>query len=247
MKIKSNFGVNFVVENNLEDYRVDNLKDKEPETIKWIDDFQMGSTFVDIGANIGQYSLYASVHRDCKVYSFEPFYKNYNKLIENIKVNNCENKISPILCALSSGQTMSNFFIKDERSSSSGHQIGKNIDEQGNIFESVFNYSIMTFELDFFIKTFSLESPNYIKIDVDGNENEIINGMSNVLNDTNLKSILIEVNTSQNKSSEIVNKIINCGFTTENNYNNLLTHSRIRRSKNSNNIAENIIFTKINK
>jgi tRNA G37 N-methylase Trm5 len=111
MKVKSNFGINFLVENDLEEYRVENLKEKEPETIKWIDDFQLGSTFLDIGANIGQYSLYAGVKRSCKVYSFEPYYKNYIKLIENIKANSCESSISPILCALSSNQQLSNFYI----------------------------------------------------------------------------------------------------------------------------------------
>jgi FkbM family methyltransferase len=244
MKVKSNFGINFLVENDLEEYRVENLKEKEPETIKWIDDFQLGSTFLDIGANIGQYSLYAGVKRSCKVYSFEPYYKNYIKLIENIKANSCESSISPILCALSSNQQLSNFYIKDDRSSSSGHQIGNNKDELGNIFDPISIYPVMTFSLDFFLKTFSIESPNYIKIDVDGNESEIIKGMRGVLKNSNLKSILIEINTQVENSSNILNYIMNYGFSTENIYNNMLQHSRIRRAKNSNNIAENIIFTK---
>ena len=33
---------------------------KEPETVDWIDKFNNGSNFIDIGANIGIYSLYAA-------------------------------------------------------------------------------------------------------------------------------------------------------------------------------------------
>ena len=41
--------------------------------------------------------------------------------------------------------------------------------------------------------------PNYIKIDVDGNEDLIVDGMKNILKHKNLKSILIEIN-KQNKN-----------------------------------------------
>ena len=41
--------------------RMDRMLTKEPETIKWINNFETDSVFFDIGANIGIYSLYSAV------------------------------------------------------------------------------------------------------------------------------------------------------------------------------------------
>ena len=56
-------------ENSLEDYRASSFFEKEPETVAWIDDFSEGSIYYDVGANIGIYSLYASIHKKCKTYA----------------------------------------------------------------------------------------------------------------------------------------------------------------------------------
>ena len=58
---------------------------KEPGTLAWIDTcFKEGDVFYDVGANIGQYSLYAALrHKNIKVYSFEPESQNYAALNKN--------------------------------------------------------------------------------------------------------------------------------------------------------------------
>ena len=78
MKIISNGNVNFFTENDLEEYRVESLLTKEFETISWINDFKVGEVLFDIGSNMGQYSLYSSKNIGNKVFSFEPYIKNYN-------------------------------------------------------------------------------------------------------------------------------------------------------------------------
>ena len=42
-------------------WRADTVLTKELDTIGWIDEFDEGSVFWDIGANVGVYSLYAGV------------------------------------------------------------------------------------------------------------------------------------------------------------------------------------------
>ena len=44
---------------------------KQPATIEWIDRFQPGSVFWDIGANVGVYTLYAALRGDTRVVAFE--------------------------------------------------------------------------------------------------------------------------------------------------------------------------------
>ena len=62
----------FAKSNSLNEYRVNTFLTKEPETINWINTFKEKDIFWDIGANIGLYSIYASVISKCKVFSFEP-------------------------------------------------------------------------------------------------------------------------------------------------------------------------------
>ena len=53
---------------------------KEPETIAWIDGFNEGDVFYDIGANIGVYSLYAAFKKKTQVFAFEPSPFNFATL-----------------------------------------------------------------------------------------------------------------------------------------------------------------------
>ena len=53
-------------------YRVDSLRSKEPDTIAWIAGFQPGEVLVDIGANVGMYTIWAAKTRGVRVFAFEP-------------------------------------------------------------------------------------------------------------------------------------------------------------------------------
>ena len=65
----------------MERYRWETWDTKEPETIAWIDSFEPGTCFWDVGANVGVYSLYAgSLDRDIKILAFEPHEANNTKL-----------------------------------------------------------------------------------------------------------------------------------------------------------------------
>ena len=59
---------------------------------------------LDIGANTGLFSLFAADtlrKEDFKIYAFEPFPPTYDKLVNNIRINNLEDKIIPINRGLS--------------------------------------------------------------------------------------------------------------------------------------------------
>ena len=89
--------LNFIVNSELEKYRIDSLYSKEPETIEWINSW-IGTklVFYDVGANIGIYSIYASMyHQNLLTYAFEPVHLNYEALSKNIDLQKNEN-IKPI-------------------------------------------------------------------------------------------------------------------------------------------------------
>jgi FkbM family methyltransferase len=66
----------------------------ETSEIVFLNDFlNEGDSFVDIGSNIGLFSLYASgkVGPNGQVIAFEPASQTYNRLLENIQLNNINN------------------------------------------------------------------------------------------------------------------------------------------------------------
>jgi FkbM family methyltransferase len=75
----------------------------EPDEGQFINDFLMeGDIFVDIGANIGLYTLMAArkIGSAGKVYSFEPTQTTFKRLLDNIAINGFKN-IIPVNKALS--------------------------------------------------------------------------------------------------------------------------------------------------
>ena len=165
---------------SLEEYYCETFFTKEPETIAWINSFQDGTVFFDIGANVGQYSIFASTANPVRSYAFEPYLVNFQRLCENITLNNTSNVI-PLFIALSNVNRIEKLYIGDTRFGASGNQVGQSIDERGIHFNPLQVQHIPTFCLDDFVEIFKLPSPNHMKIDVDGIENKIIEGMKHIL------------------------------------------------------------------
>jgi len=91
-------------------YRASSFEYKEPETIAWIDSFAPGASLLDIGANVGVYSLYAA-SRGNAVVALEPDALNYALLNLNVRLNNFGNQIMPYLVAAHNEAKFSNFNI----------------------------------------------------------------------------------------------------------------------------------------
>jgi FkbM family methyltransferase len=244
MIIKVHEKIQIICDNSLEEYRAESFFKKEPETIAWMNSFSQNQVFYDIGANIGQYSLYASLHAGSTVYSFEPYFKNYVRIKENAFINEIKENFYPLFCALSDRCSLDKFFVKDDRISSSGHQLGINVDEHGKEFDAKEEYPIFVYSIDFLLENFNIQKPNHIKIDVDGNEGRILAGMKKTLVLDSLISVLIEVNSQGEEKNNAIKMFSDFGFTIDNEFNVLDQHSRNRRKGTKSEIAENIVFTK---
>ncbi len=59
-----------------------------------------GSIIIDIGANIGVYSIFAAKNKNTIVYAFEPMVENFKLLEENIKLNKLDGSILPFNLAV---------------------------------------------------------------------------------------------------------------------------------------------------
>jgi FkbM family methyltransferase len=146
---------------------------KEPETIFWIEG--MRGCLWDIGANVGVYSLYAGM-LGIKVFAFEPSKINYETLVANIELNGLTN-VKAYKLAFSDKPGF-NRFQRYEESGLSGGQLGEGEDVVNMVRGDAL----------------SIEKPDHIKIDVDGQEGNVLLGLSGMLREKRVKSLMIEAN-----------------------------------------------------
>ena len=206
--------INFFVPNQLLEWRVDTYFSKEPETLEWIDSFQIKENLIfwDIGANIGLYSIYNSLkHPKSTTIAFEPSSSNLRILTRNISINNLEKNIKVVSIPLTNKE---NIFqeMKEGQFVEGGalNSFGEKFNFEGKEFKPTMRYSLLGTTINYFLENSILVIPDYIKIDVDGIEHLILEGGDKFLNDKKVKSLSIEINESfkeqYGKVSNLMNK-----------------------------------------
>jgi FkbM family methyltransferase len=178
--------------------RAESVLSKEPDTIRWIDSFQEGAVFWDIGANVGVFSLYAALRRPVTVLSFEPSAANYYVLARNIQLNGLCDRVRAYSVALSArtelaalnlaspslGMSLSHFGLPGEQSPYAETQ------------PQTANHGAIGFSIDEFVARFNPPFPTHVKIDVDGIELPILEGARGLLRDPRLESLIVELSLS---------------------------------------------------
>ena len=159
--------------------RINSYYTKEPNTLKWLDKMQPNETLVDIGANIGVYSLYAA-KKGVNVKAFEPHAQNFSELNTNIWLNDLDQYVRAYPVALLDKPFSPTYSVLSILSPVPG-QSHNNVGTHGEFKQGTVVYDLDSFDFE----------PDYIKLDVDGLEDLVIKGMINTLN--SVKSILIEV------------------------------------------------------
>lgn len=215
-------------------YRAKTAFTKEPETIEWINNFKKDSIFWDIGANVGVYSLFAGI-KNHQVYSFEPSAPNYYVLNKNIEINKLDNQIKAFNIALASENEISHLRMGDTTLGGAFNSFKDPIKESGEAFKVEFNQAIIGFTVDEFIDRYNLSIPNYMKIDVDSIEWDIVKGAIKTFSSKRFKSLLIELSIKRPDYDDIISFLKNQGLT------EIIIHSA---AFNQNSPIKNHIFSK---
>ena len=223
---------NLFISNDIEGWRRSTFWEKEPETIHWIQCFDNREVFIDVGANIGIYSLYAaSIYGGMRIYSIEPQLENFQALSFNIYLNEFKN-IQAHQVGLTGYNGPGTFYTQENMAGASGGQMSEHPGEYNGK-----GYDVPALTFDSFCKQNKIH-PSHIKIDIDGGELQVIEGMRDVLRDPCLKSILIEVPI---EDKEIIHFTISQFGFRFSNINNIRPHSSERREREGIKV-ENIIF-----
>lgn len=165
-----------------------------------------GDTFLDVGAHVGYYSMLASflVEKSGKVYSLEPTPRTFYSLKLNSQMAQNKNIFPYNLAALDTKTTID---FLDYGPKYSAFNTFKNRQENNYKFlhKQEKHLSVPTTDIDSFCQENNV-MPNFIKIDAEGAEHKILQGMKDVLNSIRpLISIEItfEKEWEENKNSSI--------------------------------------------
>ena len=143
-----------------------------------------GAIIVDIGANIGYYTLLAArrAGNSGLVYAFEPEPGNYGLLIKNIRMNSYQNVVA-IQKALSNSAGTTQLFTDTIN-------FGNPSFAERNVLKSGGSVNVETIDLDGFLAGQRCLSVDLLKVDAQGAEGLIFDGATRVLEQDKLKIIL---------------------------------------------------------
>lgn len=167
------------------------LNSYETTELKFLkNNLKSDSTFIDIGANIGLFSLTASnIIKNGKIVSFEPFSKNLDTFQTNISLNNKKNiKIEKIAIGAENGEI--NLYYNEKEQNLGMVSIHKTKDSNAE------KTKLQT--LDSYVENNAIQNIDFIKIDIEGNEFSALQGMASVLKKQN-PVLLIEILTQKEK------------------------------------------------
>jgi len=175
-----------------------NSTTREPQTTQWAKQMSSG-VFYDIGANIGAYSLIAAKSNPkLLVLAFEPQYKNYYILMENIVRNKLTKRVSAFSLALADCSGINTFNIASLDVGSALSAFGEAIDYKGEKFKPVIQQDVLGMTMDDLVFRFGAVPPTYVKIDVDSIESKILRGGERCFKE-HVRSVMVEANKVQVK------------------------------------------------
>lgn len=187
----------------------------------------------DIGANIGTFSFYSLYKGAKRCYLFEPnkklcdSIKNQNIeniIIENVAVSNKNEKINFLIDrgGITSCLEKDMCFIMDDNNFGNIRKLNKKTYyKEKSIIKKIKVDSINLMDYILFNK---IDKIDYLKIDCEGSEYDIIESINDNYLKKNIKKILLEYHylldeNYKMKFHKMINKLIDCGFMYENNRN----------------------------
>ncbi|MFM8278043.1 MAG: FkbM family methyltransferase [Cyanobium sp.] len=161
--------------------------------------------FVDIGANVGSYTILACCAVGARGVAFEPVPSTYKKLVENMRINHLEARVDCVNKGVGS-QPGSIAFTSGIDTKNHVLAAGEHCADQ--IVVDVIALDAALAELE----------PSLIKIDVEGYETLVLEGAQQTLAKPSLQALIIELNGSGRRygfdESKILDFMSRNGFST---------------------------------
>jgi len=161
--------------------------------------------FIDVGANVGSYTILACSAIGARGIAFEPVPSTYKRLVDNMRLNYLDKKVKCVNKGVGA-QEGSIAFTSDGNTTNHALAVGERC-------ENTVNVEVVTLD-----SALNYESPLLIKIDVEGYETAVLKGAQNILKKQTLKAVIMELNESGNRygynESQILELMYDLGFST---------------------------------
>lgn len=153
-----------------------------------IEEMPRNGVFLDIGANLGIYSLLAGNHlKEGKVVSFEPNQRVFTDLVENIELNALKNVV-PFNCGVGPLTRVEYLSVDANHSGASHVASAQNPNTEGDPV-----VILSAGDIAHFLKL-DLSRPILCKIDTEGFEFQILSALEDVGILTSIDQVFVEVN-----------------------------------------------------
>lgn len=204
--------MSFQTPNDMTAWRVKTLFDKEPDTIRWLEGMQPGKTLLDVGANVGMYTIFGAMTRQLRVYAFEPESQNYALLNANIAANGLSDQVTAYPLALSDRMQLDRLHLSQFAIGGSCHSFGEKVGFDLKPRGAAFSQGAFSATIDQLVESGSLPVPDYIKLDVDGFEHKVLHGAAKTLQNPKVSEILVELNTHLAEHRAVIDELKELGF-----------------------------------
>jgi FkbM family methyltransferase len=188
--------------------------------------------FVDVGANVGSYTILACAVKGAKGYCFEPVPSTYERLTDNIRINNLSERVFALNLGLSDREGELVFTADENCMNHVVEDINKNT--------CMNTVKINVLPLD---KVLQGKAPSMVKIDVEGFETSVLEGSHETLSNKSLHSVIMELNGSGLRygfrEEKILKTMIAQGFST---YTYEPFSRELKTLNGKNNVSGNTLF-----
>ncbi|MFO0013002.1 MAG: FkbM family methyltransferase [Planctomycetota bacterium] len=161
--------------------------------------------FIDVGANVGSYTILACAAIGADGVAYEPVPNTYRRLVENMRINHLEGKVECVNQGVGAKQGTVDF---TSDSDTMNHAIAS--DERCD--------NKITVEVTSLDASLHNKAPSLIKIDVEGFETAVLEGARQTLMNPTVNALIMELNGSGSRygfdESLIVETMLGYGFRT---------------------------------
>jgi FkbM family methyltransferase len=229
----------FRVRNVHEYNRATNALHNEPGTLRWIaEQVRPGDVFYDVGANIGVFSILAA-HRagtGGHVVAFEPHSATIATLLDNILLNGLSERVDVLSSALHRTSGHLPFVY---RSLVAGSGLSR-VEDRNDAVPAVRELKAVA-SGDDLITSGLIDAADVIKIDVDGNEADVLAGIRGLLTGPpRPRSVQVEVNPEAR--SHVLELMASAGYREAGRHLTLGVEQLVREGADPEALGANLVF-----
>ncbi|WP_189994850.1 FkbM family methyltransferase [Thalassobaculum fulvum] len=181
----------------------------EPGLWRWMAGFRPDDVLLDIGANVGIYTIAAAGLFGVRVAALEPYGPNLAVLRRNVAINRLADRVTVLPVAATDVERTGRLYHEGGEAGAASQHFETAVDgaDESEPFDRVEGVPV-----DVLVERGTIPFPTRIKIDVDGNERAVIEGMTRTLADPRLHSVRLEVRWKRPEGRAVVERVESFGF-----------------------------------